>query len=295
MTAKPLTLAITGANGNLGRKLIAAFAPQDWCGTILAIDRVLPEPGFGTAKAQAVTGDLTDRGDTAWRQAIEQADAIIHLAAQVPYPEATWTDSAASFDMTINVVAAARAGRPRRLVFATSNHVMGRYKDLPEAETAGSLRPDTPPKVGTLWDSGNGVQDSTAYATAKLMGERLCVMEAEQGGLTAVALRIGWCQPGENHPRTITGTGTPEQSADALDETGQRALRWFRNMWLSNRDLVGVVQGAVLADATGWPAPGIVVNAMSANAGAPWDLGPTEALLGYRPKDDVWQVLGGTA
>jgi hypothetical protein len=56
-----------------------------------------------------------------------------------------------------------------------------------------------------------------------------------------------------------------------------------------------VVQGAVLADATGWPAPGIVVNAMSANTGAPWDLGPTEALLGYRPKDNVWQVLGGAA
>ncbi len=288
---KPLTVAITGANGNLGRKLIAAFTPQDWCGGILAIDRQFGgDPG--SAKTELVQADLTVRDEPAWRDAVERADAVVHLAAQNPYPEASWTDSTRSFDMTLNVVDAAATGKPRRLVFATSNHVMGRYKDQPEGSQPASLHPDTPPGVGTLWDAGGTIMDSTAYAVAKLMGERLCVMRAERGGLTAVALRIGWCQPGENHPRTITGTGTPEEGGSPGDEAGKRALAWFRNMWLSNRDFTGIVQAAILADADRWPAPGIVVNAMSANAKAPWDLEPTGRLLGYRPVDDVWKVLG---
>ncbi|WP_027133123.1 NAD-dependent epimerase/dehydratase family protein [Geminicoccus roseus] len=289
---QPLTVAITGGNGNLGRKLIAAFAPQDWCGAVLAIDRQF-EGDLGSAKAQPVRADLTDRDDRAWQDAIGSADAVVHLAAQNPYPDASWTDSTRSFDMTINVVAAASAsGRPCRMVFATSNHVMGRYKDRPEATISASLRPDTQPGVGTQWDSDGKLLDATPYATAKLMGERLCVMQAEHGAMTAVALRIGWCQPGANHPGTISASGTPKEGRAALDEAGQRDLTWFRNMWLSNRDFTGLVQAAILADASAWPAPGIVVNAMSSNTGAPWDLEPTERLLGYRPVDDVWQVLG---
>jgi hypothetical protein len=62
-------------------------------------------------------------------------------------------------------------------------------------------------------------------------------------------------------------------------------------MWLSNEDFLGIMEHALTADPAGWPAPGIVVNGMSANAGMPWDLDATRGLLGYSPKDDVWRRL----
>ena len=57
-------------------------------------------------------------------------------------------------------------------------------------------------------------------------------------------------------------------------------------MWLSNRDFLAAVSAALTADASGWPAPALVVNAMSANRGMAWDIAPTRALLGYAPQDD---------
>ncbi|HZB37671.1 MAG TPA: hypothetical protein VE443_06690, partial [Beijerinckiaceae bacterium] len=141
--------------------------------------------------------------------------------------------------------------------------------------------------------------DSTAYAVSKLMGERLCVgLAAHSGGrLTAVAVRIGWTQPGDNLARTINLAGDPKYGAgpEPSDAEGRRDLRWYRNMWLSNDDLGRVFEAAVTADASRWPAPGIVVNAMSANAGMDWDIGETEALLGYRAEHDMYAELSAGA
>ena len=124
------------------------------------------------------------------------------------------------------------------------------------------------------------------------MGERLLAASvAANPALTAVSLRVGWCQPGDNHPRTISASGTPKVEGAAEDAEGAHDLAWFRNMWLSNRDLCGTVLAALTADAASWPARAVVVNAMSANAGMAWDLGPTLAWLGYAPHDDAWRAL----
>ena len=180
-----------------------------------------------------------------------------------------------------------------RVVFATSNHVMGRYKE--EAVGPGELTTELPPLPGTRSIENGVLHDEPAYAAAKLMGERLllAVAGAPKSKVTGVALRIGWCQPGENQPRTISGDGMPVDT-DAKPVTGDalRDLTWFRNMWLSNRDFCGIVEAALRADAAGWPARALVLNAMSANRGMPWDLGPTRRYLGYAPQDDAWGLLG---
>ena len=108
---------------------------------------------------------------------------------------------------------------------------------------------------------------------------------------------IGWTQPGDNLARTINLAGDPKYGAgpEPSDAEGRRDLRWYRNMWLSNDDLGRVFEAAVTADASRWPAPGIVVNAMSANAGMDWDIGETEALLGYRAEHDMYAELGAGA
>lgn len=286
---------ITGAGGNLGRKLIAHLIQTDWCEEVIAVDRgFAPGSGPEGARVRRVEADLKNPTDSRWREALSGADGVVHLAAQNPDPDAPWTDAAASFDMTLHMVQGAAAAGVKRLVFASSNHVMGRYKDSPLADglAPGALSTDLPPGPGTRWFNGREIVDGVAYATSKLMGERLCVATAalSGGAFTAVAVRIGWCQPGENDPRTINSSGVA--GADPVDgPDAARDLRWFRNMWLSNRDFVSVMERAVTADAARWPSPGIVVNGMSANDGMGWDVETTRRLIAYEPQDDVWRSL----
>ena len=293
MSATVQRILVTGANGNLGRKIIGALLATSWCESVVGLDREFSPGGLpDDPRLATLTADLVDRGG-AWRDSIEYVDGIVHLAAQNPYPDASWADCVASVDMTFNLIeAAAAATGTKRIVFASSNHVMGGYKETPLATTPGALTPELEPKPGTRYMVAGRYLDVPAYAVAKLMGERALLAHARPAGLTGVSLRIGWCQPGENDPSTISASGIPGGDGDTTDPVVAHDLRWFRQMWLSNRDYSGVVEAALRADATRWPTPAIVVNAMSANSGAPWDLGPTRTLIGYAPKDDVWPALG---
>ena len=99
-------------------------------------------------------------------------------------------------------------------------------------------------------------------------------------------IRIGWCQPGDNLPGTLSGTGSHfhEQSTSASDHTD----RWFKEMWLSNRDFCQLFQRAVEADGANWPDGAILVHGMSNNAGMKWNIDATRHYLGYEPQDDVY-------
>ena len=223
--------------------------------------------------------------------------AVVHFAACNPYPDASWDDAAISIDITLNVaLAAADSPSVERFVFATSNHVMGRYKDNPLAATVGpgTLRPDRPLGVGTVWAKADPPLDATAYSTTKMVGERICQALGAQANAatTFVSVRIGWCQPGANRPETLNATGEPRADSGAAeshpDPDGyRRAERWFRLMWLSNRDFTHLFDRAINADASQWPVPAIVVNGMSDNTGMAWSLDETRRYLGYQPLDDV--------
>jgi nucleoside-diphosphate-sugar epimerase len=280
---------ITGAGGNLGQKLITHLLARDWCERIVALDRSMPVSATPEDRVRWVAGNLADPSDRHWREALTGVDAAVHFAAQNPYPDAPWSDACASFDMTLALLGAVGQAGVQRIVFASSNHVMGQYKDAPLADT---LTTALPPGPGTRWFNGREMLQGTAYAASKLMGERACLAEAQRsdGTLTAVCVRIGWCQPGENRPETINTSGLPGEETNAGPDT-ERDLRWFRNMWLSNRDFTAVMERALLADAGNWPQPGIVVNGMSANRGMPWDIETTRRLIGYEPQDDIWNCV----
>ncbi|MFD0462893.1 NAD-dependent epimerase/dehydratase family protein [Microvirga aerilata] len=214
MTAPIRSILVTGAGGNLGRKLIAGLVGQDWCERIVALDRTVPPAeSRGLAKVRWVEGDLGRPDGSGLREAFAGVDAVVHFAAQNPYPDAPWTDACASFDMTLNMLAAAAQARARRVVFASSNHVMGQYKDAPLADglAPGGLTTSLPPGPGTRWFNGREVVQGVAYATSKLMGERACLAEARRSGgaLTGVCIRIGWCQPGRTGPRRSTPPACP--------------------------------------------------------------------------------------
>ena len=151
------------------------------------------------------------------------------------------------------------------MIYASSNHVMGGYKDEPDPPR---ITTEIPSKPGTRYVVDGEPRDSTPYGSAKLFGERVGKCFSDSTGLSVIAARIGWVPPGDNRPEDLP----TEREA------------WFRMMWLSNRDFCQLMERCIEAD------PGIrfaVVNGMSANTGMRWDLEYTKKLVGYEPQDDV--------
>ena len=280
-------VVITGACGNLGRKLAAYLL--DTYGAAVEV-RGVEHPLFCKAPPEGVrlfVGDCARPGG--WQRSLDGAHAVVHFSAVNPYPNATWAESGASTAHACQVLLAAAKRDVRRVVVASSNHVMGGYKDEP---AHGVVYASDPPRVGTaLNDAAARAQsgDAVAYGAAKLAMEELArALAPTRPKASFVALRIGWCQPGANAPATLCASGCPPEfqtesargavAGDATDDA------WFRGMWLSNGDFARLFAAAIFSKSV---PPGFhVANAMSANAGGRWDLDATEALLGVRPRDD---------
>jgi NAD(P)-dependent dehydrogenase (short-subunit alcohol dehydrogenase family) len=296
---RPATVMVTGAGGNLGGKAVEALAAAPWCRRIIGLTHGGETPSFSETarpKVHLVRADLSRR-ESAWEEAMADCDAVLHAAAFRPVPEASWQEAAISFDMVQLVGLAALRLGVRRLVFLSSNHVMGRYKDAPLCEQIrpGTLTADLPPAPGTRWWNGTTDLDATPYAAAKLMGERAVAAFAREsaGALTTVSIRIGWAQAGENLPETISIAGSPEGAATPPQtEEDRRTLAWFRAMWLSNHDFARLMRVSLSADPAHWPGPSILVNGMSRNRDMGWSLTEAETWLDYAPEDDCTAAAG---
>lgn len=287
---------VTGAAGNLGSKLVAHLAAAAWCEGIVAVDN-RPFTPASSLKTTVVVADLTDPGDGRWTTPLRGCDALAHFATRNPWPNCTWDEATESLAMTSTLLDAAVDTGLSRFVFASSNHVMGGYKDPPLSDTLrpGMLGGASVPSPGTRTQADVDGERPRAYATSKLYGEALVLAKARasKGRLTGVSVRIGWCQPGDNDPSTINATAMPLPPAEAAaaNAANPAAVAWFRGMWLSNRDFVAVMEAALRADASRWSAPAVVVSGMSANTGAAWDLEESRRLIGYHPQDDWTKVV----
>ncbi len=253
MTPSP-TVLITGAAGNLGDKLRRHLEGRY---PLRLIDRVGGDPALHAADLAVWDPD--------WVQLFQGVDVVVHLAAD-PTAQQTWPRLVGpNVDAVLNVFQAAVRAGVRRVVYASSNHVMGGYKDLEEPWL---LTTTLPPLPGARYVVRGEHRDSSAYGSAKLFGERLGQHLAVTQGLSVIAVRIGWVQQGANRAQDIP--------ADRGD--------WFRLMWLSNRDYLQLMEKCILAD------PGLgfaVLNGMSANRGMRWDIEETRRVVGYQPQDDV--------
>jgi len=246
---------ITGAAGNLGGKLRRHLEGRRDL-RLLDLDP--------RGDREIVAADLA-RWEERWVALFRGVEVVVHLAADATAQQAWPNALGPNIDGTIHAYEAAAHSGVKRVVFASSNHVMGGYQE--RAEPA-RITADLPPLPGTRYVVDGERRDSTPYAASKLLGERLGKCYAESRGIETVALRIGWVRPGTN------------RAADVPLERGP----WFRLMWLSNRDFCQLMERAIDAPL---PAPFAVVNGMSANTGMRWDIDYTRALIGYAPEDDV--------
>jgi NAD+ dependent glucose-6-phosphate dehydrogenase len=240
--AEPRTVLITGACGNIGRKLRAAWAEVY---DLILIDRVA-----GEDDEEIITADLEILDDD-WITHFHGVDTVVHLAANTD-EYAFWDDLIGpNLDALANVFHAAALAGVERLIFASSNHVMGerRESDLEPIGVDSEPMPDGP------------------YAVTKLVGERIGRSLARAFDMTFIALRLGHIQEGPNKPDTL-----PDQ--------------WAREMWLSNADLLRLFDCAVEAEIE--DRCFVLVNGMSRNHGMRWDLSEAAELLGFLPEDDAF-------
>ncbi|MDB5506083.1 MAG: NAD-dependent dehydratase [Devosia sp.] len=290
----PNTVVISGGGGNIGGKLIAYLVERDWCKAIIALDVREPSGApFDHPKVSVVVCDLTDPTDKRWHDAVAKADAIVHLAATNAAPDSSWAEATGSLDQTFGLLDHASKLERCRFVFASSNHAMGGWKDA-DIPAPGRIGMMTPPMPGTRLFDGTGHKVFAPYAATKLIGERACIAmaHATEGRVTAVGLRIGWIQRGVNHPSTIfAGGGAQAKGEPVVNPQEEKDLTWFRNMWLSDGDMGRVFEAALIADASQWPGPAVVVPAVSNNTGTLWDLDEGRKWLGYEPQDDAWAEL----
>jgi nucleoside-diphosphate-sugar epimerase len=239
---EPRTVLITGACGNIGRKLRSAWADVY---DLILIDRVADEDDL-----DIIAADLEILDDD-WITHFHGVDTVVHLAANTD-EFASWDDLIGpNLDALANVFHAAALAGVERLVFASSNHVMGerRASDFEPIGVNSEPMPDGP------------------YGVTKLVGERIGRSLARAFDMTFIALRLGHIQEGPNKPDTL-----PDQ--------------WAREMWLSNADLVRLFDCAVEAEIE--DRCFVLVNGMSRNHGMRWDLSEAAELLGFLPEDDAF-------
>ena len=173
---------------------------------------------------------------------------VVHLAADRS-PESGWsTVIPHNIDAVLNVFEASRRAHVARVVFASSNWVLGGYRFQ-----RNRLAADTPP------------DPINRYGISKLMGERVGAHFAAAHGMTVICVRIGWTQwTHANQPGPHMAMG-----------------RWGQEMWLSDRDFLDGMTAAATVPAQGYA----VVNLMSDNPGMRWSLQETRHVLGFSPKD----------
>jgi NAD+ dependent glucose-6-phosphate dehydrogenase len=239
---EPRTVLITGACGNIGRKLRRAWAD--------VYDMVLIDRVADPDNPDVIMADLEILDDD-WITHFHGVDTVVHLAANTD-ESAPWDDLIGpNLDALANVFHAAALAGVERVVFASSNHVMGgrRASDDEPIGVHSTPMPDGP------------------YAVTKLVGERMGRSLGRAFDMTFIALRLGHIQEGPNRHETLPDL-------------------WARQMWLSNADLVRLFDCAVEAEID--DRSYVVVNGMSRNHGMRWDLSEAAELLGFLPEDDAF-------
>jgi uronate dehydrogenase len=172
MTIAPTTplrfrrLLLTGAAGNLGRELRPRL--KAYCETL----RLSHRADMGTAGPgeELVVASLEDKG--AMLGLLKDVDAVVHMGGVST--EQPWESIlAGNIVGMVNLYEAARAHGTKRIVFASSNHVTGFYRQDEVISPLDPVRPDG------------------FYGLSKAFGENLAQLYWNKHGVETVSLRIG--------------------------------------------------------------------------------------------------------
>lgn len=162
-----MRVLLTGAAGSIGRVVTLGLCDRDH--EVVGLDLV-PEPeGFTGAWH---TADCSDPDAVREVFAQQPLDAVVHLAG-VPDERSLPEELTSHVITTAALLDAMVEHRVGRMVYASSNHAVGR---TPRTDL---LTAETPPRPDTF------------YGVAKVSAEALLRLYSERHGIDAVACRIG--------------------------------------------------------------------------------------------------------
>jgi nucleoside-diphosphate-sugar epimerase len=164
-----MRIVVTGGSGKAGRWAVRRLREAGY--DVLNVDWTHD----GSAHGMCLVTDLTVPGQCF--EALTGADAVVHLAA-IPAPEVRPPAETFRINMlsTYNVFAAAEAHRLRRVVYASSETVLG-------------LPFDEPPAFAPI-DETHPPRPESSYSLAKLAGETIAEQFARRTGVAHIGLRI---------------------------------------------------------------------------------------------------------
>ncbi len=245
------SVLLTGAAGRVGSAILGGLGQKyDW----QLLDREPPPTGRDEevtySDHEYSVADLSDRA--AVREAMADVDVVIHLAGD-PRPEAPWDSVLANnIDGAHTIYELAIETGVEKVVFASSNHVVGHYETSRTPEiyrTADSYR----------LDGSELPRPSNRYGVSKAAGEILGRFFHDEHDLSVICVRIGNLT--KDHP--------------PIDyERGQA-------MWLSYRDCAHLFDCAITAD-VGFE----IVYGISDNDRKFYSLDRARERLEYAPKDN---------
>jgi nucleoside-diphosphate-sugar epimerase len=214
-----MRIVVTGGSGKAGRWVVRDLRERGH--DVLNVDW----RHDGTAHGLCLVADLTDLGQTT--DALARAEAVVHLAA-IPAPGLrpdgeTFRVNTLS---TYNVFAAAAAQGVRRVVWSSSETVLGLPFD------------PHPPDFAPI-DESHAPRPESSYALSKLLGEHIAAQTARRTGIPFVGLRISNIMEPEDY------RAFPAFWDDA------RLRRW--NLWgyVDVRDVAAAVRRGLEADVDG--------------------------------------------
>jgi uronate dehydrogenase len=159
-------LLLTGAAGQLGRVLRPRLKA---CCEVLRVSDIA-DLGSAAAGEELHPVDLADKAGVALL--LQGVDAVVHLGG-VSTEHSFETVLPANIVGTYHVYEAARLAGTRRIVFASSNHVTGFYRQSETIDARMPVRPDG------------------YYGLSKAFGENLAQFYFDRYGIETVSLRIG--------------------------------------------------------------------------------------------------------
>ncbi|WP_114577824.1 NAD(P)-dependent oxidoreductase [Saliphagus sp. LR7] len=268
-----MNVVITGGAGTVGTAITDHLAEEH---TITSVD----VEAHSDPDVESVVADLRE---TDLRPHLEDKDALIHLA-HVPQEHGNPGDTEITpfeahrenLALHADAVGAAAEAGVDSIVYASSNHAVGRYEDdhAPEIYY---------PEYGLTVDHTVAPRPDSMYGVEKVYGEGCCRLAAEAHDVRAYALRICAVRDREyDHPYGDAERGVDrgkfDRGGDAYDEQVAR----LKAMWQSRRDLAKQVECCLSDDTVEYD----VFYGVSDNDRRWFDIDHAREVLGYEPADD---------
>lgn len=266
-------ILITGANGRCGT-----------CLTTLGYEKIFLDQASPPAifkNEDFIQDDLSDinfLGDV-----LTDCDVLIHLAA-TSSPQSPWEDVLKNNIIAVrNIFKAAFDAKLDRIIFTSSNHVVGMY-ELENVPDIYEL--DNNIKI----DHNSAPRPDSYYAVSKLFGENLGRYYAEMGGPKFYSLRIGAVLDEFNdNPYAYAEDGVRKKLWKRGDSEYILKLKRLKAIWQSRRDFNQMVDLCIRHEGSSFQ----IFYATSNNARSWLDISHAKEVLGYKPLDNAeeWTKL----